>query len=326
MDLLPSALGFIICAAAIVWAGTHLTRYADIIAERTGLGHVWAGTLLLAAATSLPELLNGVSAGVQGLPDIAVGCVAGSNVINLVILGCLDWVSRDRTCLYGLHRFHARTAFYAIAMSGLALVGLLLGDRLPALVSVSPVAILILVLYIILMRGTKGASEDRALSSQRAGLSLRTAVFRFAVFALVVIVAAILLPGLAARLAGVTGLGDTLIGTTLVAFVTSLPELVIAVAAVRIGAADMAAGGMIGSNVFNLAILGVADFAYWRGSLFAGARVESIVTLLAGILLAGLFIVVRRYCPRRRFLRLTWFGWAALAIWLSTTFLLYVLR
>ncbi|MFO7638811.1 MAG: sodium:calcium antiporter, partial [bacterium] len=303
--MILQALGFIACATAIVWAGTRLTHYADIIAERTGMGHVWAGTLLLATATSLPELFNGVSAGVQGLPDIAVGCVAGSNVINLVILGCLDWVSRERTCLQGLHRFHGRTALYAIIMSGLAIAGLLLGDRLPALLSVSPIAFLIVALYIILMRGTGGAAEGRAAAVPRPGLSLRAALARFGFFALVVVCAAILLPGFSTRLAGATGLGDTLVGNTLVAFVTSLPELVTAVAAVRIGAADMAAGGMIGSNIFNLTILGVADFAHWRGSLFTGARSENAIPLLAGILLAVLFVVVRRHCPRRRFLRLT---------------------
>lgn len=319
-------LGFIACAAAIVWAGTRLTRYADVIAERTGLGHVWAGTLLLAAATSLPELFNGVSAGVQGLPDIAVGCVAGANILNLAILGCLDWSRQERTCLEGLHRFHSRTALFAIAMSGLAIAGLLLGNRLPALVSVSPVAILIIVMYIVLMRGTKDTAGDQALPVPQAGVSLRSAVFRYVFYALVVIAAAVLLPGFATRLAGATGLGDTFFGTTIVAIVTTLPELVTALTAVRIGAPQMAAGGLVGSTVFNLTILGVADLAYWRGSLFADAGADNIIALGAGILLAGLFIIVRRHCPRGRFLRLTWFGWVALAVWLAASFLLYFRR
>ncbi|MFO7650885.1 MAG: sodium:calcium antiporter, partial [bacterium] len=75
--MILTVLGLSVCTAAIVWAGTRLTHYADIIAQRTGLGHVWAGTMLLALTTSLPELFNGVSAGAQNLPDIALGCVAG---------------------------------------------------------------------------------------------------------------------------------------------------------------------------------------------------------------------------------------------------------
>ncbi|MFO7638614.1 MAG: hypothetical protein R6X14_04855, partial [bacterium] len=256
----------------------------------------------------------------------AVGCVAGSNVINLVILGCLDWSCRNGTCLRGLHSFHERSALYAIVMSGLALTGLLLGNRLPSVLSVSPVALLMIAIYLVLMRGTKTTTGVTPASTPRSGVTLRGAVLRYAVFALVVIVAAIILPGMATQLAAATGLGDTFIGSTMVAFVTSLPELVTAIAAVRIGAPEMAAGGMIGSNVFNLTILGVADLAYWRGSLFAGARAENVIALLAGTLLAGLFIVVRRHTPNRRFLRLTWFGWAALAIWFATTFLLYVRR
>jgi len=321
-----AAFGFLACAGAVVWAGIRLTRYADVIAGRTGLGHVWAGTLLLAAATSLPELFNGISAGVQGLPDIAVGCVGGSNVINIAILGCLDWLNRDGTCLRGLHRFHTRSALYAAGMSVLAVAGLLLGDRLPALLSVSPVAILIIVAYIVLMRGTGKTGGEPASPEEVKGMSLRAAVFRYAAFALVVVVAAILLPGFATRLAGASGLGDTFVGTTMVALVTSLPELVTAVAAVRLGVPEMAAGGMIGSNIFNLTILGVADLAYWRGSLFAGARPHNVIALLAGAVLVALFIVVQRRCPRRRFLRLTWFGWFGLAAWIAVSFLLYLLR
>ncbi len=325
--MIPSTLGFLACTVAILWAGTRLAHYADIIAHRSGLGHVWAGTMLLALTTSLPELFNGISAGAQNLPDIAVGCVAGSNLFNLAILGCLDWYCRQETCLRQLHRFHSRTVFYVILMSGLAIVGILLGAQLPVFCRVSPISIVMIAIYFILLRGARGTADDWIPSaSTEQMVKLSAAVFRFLLLAAVVITAAVLLPGFASRLATATGLGDTFIGATLVAAVTSLPEAVTAIAAVRMGAMEMAAGDILGSNVFNLTITGFADLAHRQGSLYAGARQEHIITLVAGIIVVALFLLVLRNTPRRRFLRLTWFGWVALLSWLGVSFLLYVRR
>lgn len=322
-----TVVGFFACTGAIVWAGVRLTGYADIIARRTGLGHVWAGTMLLALTTSLPELFNGISAGAQNLPDIAIGCVAGSNVFNLAILGCLDWFCREQTCLRQLHRFHTRTALYVILMSGLAVCGLLLGARLPVFLRTSPISVLMLALYFIVLRGAGHTADDWAPpASSGQAITLGVAVFRFILLAAVVIAAAIILPGLASRIAAATGLGDTFIGATLVAAITSMPEMVTAIAAVRIGAVEMAAGDILGSNIFNLTITGFADLAHRQGSLYAGASPQHIISLAAGILVAALFLLVLRKAPRRRFLRLTWFGWAALAGWLGSSFLLYIRR
>lgn len=82
---------FVICSALILWAGVRLSRYGDIIAQRTGLGGTWIGLILLSTVTSLPELVTGASAIVMfDVPDIAVGDVIGSCMLNLVILALLD--------------------------------------------------------------------------------------------------------------------------------------------------------------------------------------------------------------------------------------------
>src|SRR5690554_5037925 len=77
-------------AFLIVLAGTALSRAADVIAEKTRLGGLWVGSILLAGTTSLPEVVTSASAGVMGLPDIAVGNVFGSNVFNLFIIPVAD--------------------------------------------------------------------------------------------------------------------------------------------------------------------------------------------------------------------------------------------
>ena len=84
-------LQFIACTAAIVYSGSRLSRYGDIIAEKTGLGRFWVGALLVAMVTSLPELISGVSAvTVFDLPEIAVGGVIGSCMFNVLIIALVD--------------------------------------------------------------------------------------------------------------------------------------------------------------------------------------------------------------------------------------------
>ena len=80
-------LEFVICMAVIVYSGTKLSIYGDIIAEKTSLGRAWTGLVLMASVTSLPELVTGVSSVTYaGVPDIAVGDVLGSCVSNMLCL------------------------------------------------------------------------------------------------------------------------------------------------------------------------------------------------------------------------------------------------
>lgn len=314
------------CAAAILWAGTRLAAYADVIALRSNLGRVWAGMILLAIATSLPELINSTSAGLQNLPDIAAGDVGGSNVLNLVIIGLVDVFSRNRSCLGNLHAFHSRSIGFLVVMSALAAIATLLGTRIPSLLWFSPVTIVLFVLYVLAVRKAHSAEETAVLAPAVPTITLRRAVIRYLLFAVVVVVAACLLPTAASYISDHTGLGHTFVGTLMVAMATSLPELVTAVAAVRIGAAEMAVGGILGSNLFNLSILGVVDLVYWRGSLFGAIDGRHTVPFALGMVLAGLFYIVLRRCPRRRFLRVTWFGWAALAVYIANATFLYLTR
>ncbi len=89
-------LQFLIAAAIIVAAGTFLSRFADIIAEVTGMGRLLIGSILLAGATSLPELSVDISAVRKGLPNVAVGDLMGSSLMNLLILGIVDLLPGSR--------------------------------------------------------------------------------------------------------------------------------------------------------------------------------------------------------------------------------------
>jgi len=89
-------LQFIICSAVIVVSGSRLSRYGDVIAEKTGIGGAWIGLILMASITSLPELITGISSvAIVNVPDIALGDVMGSCVYNLAILAVMDILNKE---------------------------------------------------------------------------------------------------------------------------------------------------------------------------------------------------------------------------------------
>ncbi|MFZ0106932.1 MAG: sodium:calcium antiporter, partial [Thiobacillus sp.] len=115
------------CLVVIGVAGVRLSRYGDIIAEKSGLSRGWIGLILLASVTSLPELVTGVSAvTVAGVPDIAVGDIMGSCVFNLLIIVVLDFLYRKESIYTRARQGNVLSAGYGIALIGFAGFNLLL--------------------------------------------------------------------------------------------------------------------------------------------------------------------------------------------------------
>src|SRR6187549_1305551 len=126
-------LQFLVAAGVIVWAGTRLARYGDVIGEKSGLGASWIGVVLLAATTSLPELFTGFSAtALYDLPDIALGDVLGSCMFNMLILSAMDSVHPEPLSARA-HQSHALSIGFGLLLVGVAGLGLVAGDQLPAI-------------------------------------------------------------------------------------------------------------------------------------------------------------------------------------------------
>ena len=120
---------FLASAAIIVFASMQLAKYGDVIALRTKLGGMLVGTLLLAAATSLPEVLTTVTACLQGEPNLAAGNLFGSNALNILILAILDMMHSQRRLTRRNAERHALTGSLATLMIALAIFFLV--ARLP---------------------------------------------------------------------------------------------------------------------------------------------------------------------------------------------------
>src|SRR4030042_2501701 len=126
-------LEFLGVTGLILFSGARLTRYGDIISERSGLSRLWLGMVLMAGVTSLPELATGLSAVASDLPDIAVGNILGSCVFNVFILGILDSLSRKVPLSSKVNQANILSAGMSILFLGGVSLSLFLGGQLPGL-------------------------------------------------------------------------------------------------------------------------------------------------------------------------------------------------
>ena len=263
--------------------------------------------VLVAAATSLPEIAVAVSAVVtEGSPDLAISNLFGSNMANMALLAVVDLLYRGQVW-QRVGVGHARTAAVAISLTAVAVLAVLQPIGL-AIGWVGVESIVIFIGFISLIawthRSAGPAPSERARGENDPPAStpatrssvlhaLRWDLLRFGAAAAVILVAAPVLVAAADGIAREAHLGQSFVGASFLAFSTSLPELATALAAVRLGAFDLAVGSLLGSNAFNMAIILFTDLAYTKGPILAGVHpVEAFVgvgaILLMSIVLAAL--------------------------------------
>jgi cation:H+ antiporter len=325
---------FLAMALVIVFAGVRLARYGDVLGEKSGLGRSWVGVVLLAATTSLPELFTGFGAtAVSALPDIAVGDVLGSCMFNLLILSFMDAIQPEPISARA-HQGHALSIGFGLLMLGIAGLGLLASVRLPPLGWVGLYSPVLIALYFVAMRMIFTHEQHRrarevqevARELQYAETTTRSAALRYAGAAVLVVAAALWLPELGAELARQTGLGEAFVGSLFIAITTSLPEIVVSLAAVRIGAIDLGIGNVLGSNLFNLLILGLDDVFYRQGPLLTQVDASHSVTLLAVVTMNALFLIGLTYRVMTKRFVVTWDTGTIAAVYVTAVGLAYLLR
>lgn len=290
-----SVVGFIACASLITFSGTQLSKQGDRLAELTGLSRAWIGLILMATVTSLPELVTGVSSVViVKSPDLAMGNVLGSCAFNLLILSLLDlMVKKPITSL--VKNSHVLAGAFSILLLSIVAGAIFLAADTPQIFGFSPVSLLLVVVYVLAMRIIFVHDKDNALDRDEptcieAKDSLKKVISVYAVHALIVTSAALFLPYFGQRIADQFGMSDSFFGTIFLAITTSLPELVISISAIRIGALDMAIANLLGSNVFNVAILSVIDLFY-ASPLFQSMSPGHILSILGSIIMTSVVAI-----------------------------------
>lgn len=308
MDIALTWLEFSLLASVIGFAGYHLSFHADAIADKTGLGKNFVGIILLGTITSLPELMTGVSSvAVTDNPNLAMGDVFGSCVFNLFLVFFLDLVYRESSIFTRATRGQIITGTFGIIMLAFAAFSLAMAQLfpVPTLLGAGPSAYVIPVLYLMAMKFLYGFEKENAAPEaifEGADRSIRKNVMIFTVSALVIVVCGTLLPFLGERIMHVMGWQASFVGTIFVSFATSLPEIAVTVSAMKLDAVDMAFSNLLGSNLFNLVMLSIDDFAYRKGALMKAAVPGHLITSMTAMMMTGVIILGFVQPPRRRFL------------------------
>jgi len=328
---------FIVCGLLIILISSLLTKYGDVIAERTGLGRAWVGAILIAGVTSLPELASGVSAVAWlHVPNLAAGAILGSCLFNLMLIAIMDLAYQPGRVLANAQDVHILSGGLGILLLGLVTMGVLIGPVLNGfgLFGVSFLSFIIILIYILGGKLIAGLEKERmgevlekgAQEYAYANIPARKAYIVFVLSAAAVILLGIWLASIGERLSDTTGLSHSFVGNLFLAVSTSLPEVAASLAAIRLGAIDMAIGNVLGSNLVNVTLLAIYDLADGRINFWESLNNSNAFAAVMTMMMTGVVIISLMYraSPRTPY-RFSWDGLILLGMYIASIFALYLL-
>jgi cation:H+ antiporter len=285
---------FFLASVVVVVAAIKLAEYGDVISIRTGLGGMFIGLILMAGATSLPELLTTINAINQNIPDLAAGNMFGSNMFNMLLLGAIDLMYLRTRILRKVARRHALSGSFAVFLIVLATF-FVLADIDIRIGWIGLDSILLMTVYVMGLRiirsSTMPVSTEEPEEISDSVPSLKHGLIGFSAATLALVAIMPLLVSSSNDIAEITGLGAGFIGTALVAIVTSLPELVTTITAVRLKVYDMAIGNLFGSIMFNIFILGLSDIFMLDGRFMGVISDDFVLVGLIGLIMTVMALI-----------------------------------
>jgi len=294
---------FVVAAGVIAWAGTVLTRAADVFADLTGIGEALVGAVLLGAMTSLAGVVTSLVAAADGYPTLAVSNAIGGIAVQTLFLAVADLAYR-RANLEHAAASLANLMNSALLLGLLVLLLLVVVSPAVTVWGVNPGSPLVLVAYVCGVSLAHRASEKprwRPVSTRETvedepedeseDHSLGEVTVKLLVSGAFVAAAGYLVSQTGAELTERTPLSESFVGSLFTAVATSLPELVVSVQAVRRGALTLAVGNIVGGNSFEVLVVAAADFVYRDGSiLHAASQSQAFIVGLTALLMAVLQI------------------------------------
>jgi len=326
---------FAVLTAVIFFAGANLSKYGDIIAEKTGMGRTWVGVILMASVTSLPELITGVSSvALFELPNIAIGDVLGSSMFNILIIALLDVVSGPTPIAAKAHQGQVLAAGFGVLLLGLASISIATAGIMPSIGWIGAYSMVFFFIYLIAMRMVflfekKRIGDfvrEKVEAARYESITLKKAYLNYAGNAILVIGAATYLPHVGDEIATATGLGRTFVGSIFIALTTSIPEVAVSVAALRMDATDLVFGNLLGSNLFNMAILALDDVIYLKGPILADASPAHLVTANAAIVMTSIAVIGLTFRVSKKHFLFAWDSMAILAVYVLAVLVVFVMR
>jgi len=278
MNMLLDILLIIIGVALVLKGADFLTEGASALARRMHVPEIVIGLTIVAAGTSAPELFVSVVSALNGTPDLAVGNVVGSNTMNcMLIVGCAAMVAPMT-----ISRSTVRKDIPFAVMASILLTCIALDNYLGRIDGIILLLGFVVFMAYTLLQAKNGQAEPQTEVKQ---LNPWLSVL-FLVIGLAMLVAGSnVFVDSASSVAAALGISEGVIGLTVVAGGTSLPELATSVVAARKGQSAIAIGNVIGSNVFNiLLILGMT-------AVISPLQIEGITTIDMAVMLISVILV-----------------------------------
>jgi len=318
-----------------------MARSADIVAEKTGLGRSFVGVVMLATATSLPELGTGVSSiTLVGDVNLAAGDAFGSNLFNLLIIGLMDIYWRKGPVLGHVSPTAALVGVLGVAVISTAAIAAVIHHQTDFASTwyISPLSVLMFGIFLVAMylvykaeRGEDSSESDKddtAEDANYADESLARAVVTYVITASIVVASAVWLAFTGDHLAEAMGWEASFVGTQFLAFSTSLPEIAASFAALRLGAPELAFTNVLGSNLFNMGfVLFLDDVAFTGGSLWYAIDEIHILTAVIAILMTAIVVVGIQNTTRQtdKLSVITVTGASMIALYIAASVLVFTL-
>ncbi len=257
--MLGNAFEVIVGLLLLVWGADRFVHGAAATARNLGIPPLLIGLTIVAVATSAPEILVSIVAALRGEPDLAIGNAIGSNIANIgMVLGVVAILRPIELKSATLRR--EMPALLAVTLLTVALFLDSFLSRVDGLVLLTG---LIIVMFWLTRLGFRSSSSDPLQAEFDAEIprhmSMRIAIFWLLVGIATLLVGAELMVDGAIEIAKALGVSEVVIGVTLVALATSLPELAVSAVSAFRGEYGLAIGNIVGSNIFNLlAVIGIA--------------------------------------------------------------------
>jgi len=289
---------FLASAVLVMFCGAKLAVYGDALATLTGWGRLFVGSLLVALATSLPELSTNISA-VQldpPNPELAVGNVFGANMLNMFTMSAVALAFGGKRFLVQVAPEQGYLIVVAVVLTGAAI----LFGAIQWGANVGEVGISSVILIILFVAGMWWVYKNRPATDDEAeedpGMTLGKAWVMFGLVSLGVVIAGFFLAWSTDEIADITGIASSTLGILLVSLVTTMPEASSTIAAARIGAMDLGVAGLYGSCAFNVTIMFYADPFFREGVLNNNTETAHFVAggVAVGLMVAGLVLVLAR--------------------------------
>ncbi|PKR77634.1 cation transporter [Halalkalibacillus sediminis] len=295
---------FVVSGIVSALAAVQLSKHADTISRLTNIGGVLAGTILLATATSLPELTTTISASLIGNADIAVGNGFGSVLFNIFMLFLLDIYFRNKRLFLNVSHSHIYTGVIGLLLCGVSAVSLALNLSLSfSIIGLTSIAIALIYTFgMWFISKVHKTPEDEDEQHFSENPSVRHSIKYFILYGIVILVFGSALSISGDAISQNTAISASAVGSILVAFATSIPDALGVFTALKLGNVNLAIGAILGSNVFNILVIAIGDIFYFDGNIWGGTSSDLVYVAIAGFILTALvMIIIKRDHARNSF-------------------------